>query len=141
MKYYKLIPILAIFILAGCAKENSIMGPQSSQTQSKSQWIIINQSSSLSVENTYSVSKSIDGKDGGSINLAKIFKDDGKWGSLSANLTIPKNAFKGILVISYTVNTETASIDFSPNNISFKKNLSLDLIFTGLDISNYNTSL
>jgi len=143
MKYYLFILILAIFILAGCTKENSIVGPQSSQssqTLPKGQWIVIGLDSSLSIENTYTVSKSIDGKKGGSIELAQTFQDDGNQASFSAILTIPPKAFKGTEVISYTVNTETASIEFSPNTKNFKKNLSLDLTFIGLDISKYRAS-
>lgn len=140
MKYYLLIPILAIFILAGCAKENSILEPQTSQIQTNRQWLKINQSSTLSVENTYTVTKSIDGNKGGSIALVQSFINDGKQASFSANLTIPKHAFKGTLNISYTVNTETASIEFSPTTPGFNRDLSLDLIFTGIDISKNKTS-
>ena len=140
MKYYLLIPILAIFILAGCAKENSIMGPQSSTNQSTSQWIKIIHTPSLSVENTYTASKSIDGNKGGTVELAQIFKDDGNWALVTAKLTIPKGAFSGTKIISYTVNTEAASIDFSPANTSFSKNLNLDITFTGVNISGYNAS-
>ena len=141
MKYLLLFPILAIFILAGCAKENSIMGPQSSTNQSTSQWININHSPSLSVENTtYTVSKSIDGSKGGTVELAKVFKNDGNWALVTAKLTIPKGAFSGTQVISYTVNTESAGIDFSPANTSFSKNLNLDITFTGVNISGYKAS-
>ena len=140
MKYYMLVPILAVLIFAGCAKENSIMGPQTSTNQSTSQWIKIIHAPSLSVENTYTVSKSIDGSKGGTVELMKVFKDDGKWALVTAKLTIPRGAFSGTQVISYTVNTETASIDFSPNSINFYKNLSLDLVFTGVNISGYKTS-
>jgi hypothetical protein len=140
MKYYLLVPILAVFILAGCAKENSIMGPQSSQKQSKNEWIKISHSPSLSVENTYTASKSIDGSKGGSIELSKVFKNDGNWALVTAKLTIPKGAFLGTETITYTVNTETAGIDFSPSTKAFNKNLSLDLIFTGVNISGYKAS-
>ena len=141
MKYFLLFPILAIFILAGCAKENSIMGPQSSTNQSTSQWIKIIHSPSLSVENTYTASKSIDGSKGGTVELTKVFKDDGNWALVTAKLTIPKGAYSGTQVISYTVNTETAGIDFSPSATpSFNKNLSLDLTFTGVNISGYKAS-
>jgi hypothetical protein len=140
MKYLLLFPILAIFILAGCAKENSIMGPQSSTNQSTSQWIKIIHSPSLSVENTYTASKSIDGSKGGTVELTKVFKDDGNWALVTAKLTVPKGAFSGTKNISYTVNTETASIDFSPADTSFSKNLNLDITFTGVNISGYKAS-
>jgi PBP1b-binding outer membrane lipoprotein LpoB len=140
MKYYILIPILAIFILAGCSKQNSVTAPISSQTQSNRQWIKINHTPSLSVENTYSASKSIDGNKGGTVELSQTFRNNGNWALVTAKLTIPKGAFSGTQVISYTVNTETAGIDFSPNSTSFDKNLSLDLVFTGVDISGYDAS-
>jgi hypothetical protein len=137
MKYFLLVPVLAIFILAGCAKENSIMGPQTQQKQSKNEWIKLGHSSSLSTENTYTASASIDGSKGGTVSLTQAFKSDGQWALVTAKLTVPKGAFSGTRVISYTVNTESAGIDFSPSNTSFKKNLSLDLVFTGIDISGY----
>ena len=140
MKHWLLIPILAIFFFAGCAKENSIMGPQLSKIQPKSQWIKISQSPTLSVENIYSVSKPIDGSKGGLVELSQVFKNDGNWALVTAKLTIPKGAFSGTQVISYNVNTESACIDFSPNNINFDKNLSLDLVFTSVNISGYNAS-
>jgi hypothetical protein len=140
MKYCVLIPFLAIFILAGCSKENSVVAPSSSQTQSQRQWINIGQHSSLSVENTYTASQSIDGKKGGTVELSQTFNNNGNWALVTAKLTIPKDAFSGTQVISFTVNTETAGIDFSPNAVNFDKNLSLDLVFTGVDISGYDVS-
>jgi hypothetical protein len=140
MKYFVLIPILALFILAGCSKENSVVAPQSSQAQSQRQWIKINHSSSLSVENTYTAAQSIDGKKGGTVELSQTFRNNGSWALVTAKLTIPKGAFSGTQVISFTVNTETAGIDFSPNAISFNKDLNLDLVFTGVDISGYDAS-
>jgi hypothetical protein len=139
MKYYILLPILAIFIFAGCSKQNSVTGPQSTQSMSKRQWIKLSAPSSLLVENTYSASKSIDGNKGGTVELSQSFQNNGNWALVTAKLTIPKGAFSGTQVISYTVNTETAGIDFSPA-LNFDKSLSLDLVFTGVDLSGYNNT-
>lgn len=140
MKYYLVVPILAAFILAGCAKENTIVGPPSQQTQAKREWIKINTAGSIAVENTFTASKSIDGSKGGTIVLSQIFKNNGSWALVTAKLSIPKNAFSGTQLISYTVNTENASIDFSPSPQSFQKNLSLDLTFTGVNLAGYDAS-
>jgi len=133
-------PILAAFILAGCAKENSIVGPPSQQTQVKREWIKINTTASLAVENSYTASKSIDGSKGGTVELTQVYKSNGNWALVTAKLSIPKGAFSGTKVISYTVNTESAGIDFSPSPLSFQKNLSLDLTFTGVDLAGYDAS-
>ena len=140
MKYYLVVPILAAFILAGCAKENTIVGPPSQQTQAKREWIKINTTGSIAVENTFTASKSIDGSKGGTIVLSQIFKNNGSWALVTAKLSIPKNAFSGTQLISYTVNTENASIDFMPSPQSFQKNLSLDLTFTGVNLAGYDAS-
>jgi hypothetical protein len=133
MKYYFLVPILAAFILAGCAKENTIMGPPTQQTQSKSEWIKVSTTTaSLAVENSYTASKNIDGSKGGTISLSQK--------NVTAQLSIPKGAFSGTQVISYTVNTATASIDLSPSPQSFQKDLSLDLTLKGVDLSGYKSS-
>ena len=138
MKYYVLVPIIAVFIFAGCAKDNSIMGPQSVTKQQTSQWVKLTNSSSLSVENTFTASETIDGSKGGIINLTQVFKGDGDWAKVTAKLTIPKGAFSGTEVISFTVNTDYASIEFSPNTTNFDHDLSLDLIFTGVNLSGYD---
>src|ERR1035441_9823369 len=75
MKYYLVVPILAAFILAGCARENSIVGPPSQQTQAKREWIKINTTASLAVENSYTASKSIDGSKGGTIELTQAKRE------------------------------------------------------------------
>ena len=140
MKYYLVVPILAAFILAGCARENSIVGPPSQQTQAKREWIKINTTGSLAVENYYTASKSIVGSKGGTVELTQIFKNNGSWALVTAKLSIPKGAFSGTQVISYKVNTETAGIDLSPSPQSFQKNLSLDLTFTGVKLAGYDAS-
>ena len=137
MKYFLIIPIFAAMILSGCTKENSVVGPQQPQT-TKNEWISINHSTSLSKENTYTASKSIDGSRGGTISLAQSFKSNGTWSIVTATLTIPKGAFTGTQVISYTVNTDCAGINFFPSPSTFAKNLNLDLVFTGIDISGYD---
>jgi hypothetical protein len=140
MKYYIIVPILAVFILAGCAKDNSIMGPQSITKQTQYEWVKLTNSSYLSVENTFSASESIDGSEGGIINLTQVYKGDGNWSKVIAKLTIPKGAFSGTQVISFTVNTENASIELYPNTTNFDLDLSLDLTFTGVNISGYDDS-
>lgn len=143
MKYFLIVPILAAMILSGCTKENTVVGPQQvtqQPQQLKSEWIQINHSPSLSVENTYTASKTIVGNVGGTIELSQIFKSNGHMCLVTAKLTIPKNAFSGSKLISYTVDTDHAGISFSPSPIVFSKTLSLDLIFTGIDISDYNPS-
>lgn len=140
MKYFLVITILAAMILSSCSKESSVVGPQQQQTV-KNEWIKINHSSSLSTENTCSASKSIDGSKGGTISLTQPFKNnDGKWSLVTATLTIPKGSFSGTKLISYIIDTDCAGIDFSPSISAFNKNLSLDLVFTGIDISGYNQS-
>ena len=141
MKYLLVVPILAAFILAGCARENSIVGPPSQQqTQAKREWIKINTTASTAVENSYTASKSIDGSKGGTVELTQVFQNNGNWALVTAKLSIPKGAFSGTQVISYTVNTVSASIDFSPSPQSFQKNLSLDLTFTGVNLAGYDAS-
>jgi len=137
MKYFLVITILAALILSSCAKESSVVGPQQQQ-QVKNEFIKINHASSLSTENTYTASKSIDGSKGGSISLSQSYKSNGSWALVSVTLNIPAGAFVGTQTISYTVNTDCAGIQFFPSPSTFSKTLSLDMIFTGIDISGYD---
>jgi hypothetical protein len=84
--------VLAGIVLAGCTKENSVVGPQQQQ-QAKNQWIQINHSSSLSVENTYTASRWINGSWGGTIEMDKDFRSNGQHASVTVILKIPETPF------------------------------------------------
>jgi hypothetical protein len=138
MKFLLVITIFAAMIFAGCSKQNTVVGPQQQQTV-KNEWIKFGHSSSLSTENSYTASKSIDGSKGGSISLVQSYKNsDGNWALVTATLNIPAGAFTGTQLISYTVNTDCAGVQFFPSPSTFSKTLSFDIIFTGVDISGYD---
>ena len=81
----------------------------------------------------FSIIKKIDGNEGGKIILNQENRDI----HVYAMLNIPRNAFKGSVIISIFVDPSTASIKFSPQ-MNFKYPLALNAHIIGLDLEAMN---
>ncbi|GBD88811.1 hypothetical protein BMS3Abin03_02753 [bacterium BMS3Abin03] len=93
-------------------------------------------SSSLSTETLFSVSKTIQGKHGGTIIIDESYEsEDGQTVTIYGKLKIPKHSFQGTKTITMTIDDEFAAVHFEPT-MDFNKSLKLDLEFTGLDLEN-----
>lgn len=131
------ISILAALILAGCSKQSTITEPQKEVQRA---WLKLNIHPDQKVENDFTASKLIDGSVGGQLNLSEDFYVNGKNVTIDVELDIPAGAFSGTKQISYTVNNDDATIDFSPK-MAFDKDLTLNYKLTGVDLSSYNPDL
>lgn len=122
-------------IIAGCSDSSN--NPVSIKPSQKN-LIPLPEKSSLSVETQFSISKTINGEEGGSINLVRFyFSFRGKLVFVFAHLEIPKNAFSGFKTITLTTDDQFAAINFDPH-IVFNTPLNLTLSYTGLDLSQMN---
>jgi len=91
--------------------------------------------SGLSVENTFSITETIDGDKGGTIELhEEYFKENGDKVKIKAKLKIKKHSFEGEVDITLTVDDIYAAISFTPEMV-FEKPLELDLKFEGIDLA------
>jgi hypothetical protein len=74
----------------------------------------------------YTASKEIDGKKGGKITL-KVSMDKSTGQKSEVKLNIPKGAFEGTELISFTISPGSPDIVFSPHGLVFEKPVKLDL--------------
>ena len=91
--------------------------------------------SGLSVENTFSLTETIDGDKGGTMELnEEYYKENGDKVKIKAKLKIKKHSFEGTVDITLTVDDIYAAISFTPEMV-FEKPLELDLKFEGIDLA------
>ena len=126
--------LLAIFLL-GCA--DAPISPVKNENHSY-QMIKLPTKSDLAVENSFSITETINGETGGIIRLDKSYiAADGHTVNIDVMLKIKPQSFPGIVDITLTADDEFAAVFFSPKMV-FTKPLELNLMFEGLDLTSLN---
>jgi len=105
--------ILSALLLIVCA--NTSITPIESDNHSY-QLIQLSQKAGQSVENTFSVTKTINGDEGGSIKLKESYvAEDGHIVKLVMKFKVKKLSFSGDVDITMTVDNVYAAVMFTPN--------------------------
>jgi len=138
----KLFVVLSFLVMIGCAEDTNIVSPADSMNEgvfvNKLNWIKLPAPDDASIENTYSITKLIKGKDGGKLEIRESYAG-GIHGTVSieARLIFPRGAFDGEKQITMTIDPEAGRAIFSPAGI-FNKAAQYDLRLMGLDLTNIN---
>jgi hypothetical protein len=136
MKY--LISSLLVFLLSFTACDLVTESNPPVENVLNKQLIKLPPRSGLWVENTFSVTETIDGDKGGEIRLHEQYVDiNGETVKIDAKLKIKKHAFQGVVDITLTADDEYAAISFTPAMV-FDKPAELDLKFEGIDLGELN---
>ena len=133
MKNVLLFLLVAGLVFIGCSDGNlnnpatpNVSPSQQSQNLSKQK---------LTLSNLFSVSKLINGDIGGTLEINKTLFDGTGLIIISATVDFSQRSFGGIQNITATVNTDDASISFTPA-LKFDKQVSLDFSIVGLNLLN-----
>jgi hypothetical protein len=138
LKKLLFIAILAIFIIPGCSKENSIVGLQDSQLTNNSSFKSAATASDGDTTSSLTASVFIKAGLGGTLEMYKQFFIKKTQASITVHLVIPAGALPCDGTVSCIANSTDGSIIFYLNggHAVFNKNLSLDYILTGLYLVN-----
>ena len=131
MKSLISLAVLATLLLIGCADK-----PISTiETDNQSyQLIKLPPKAGLSIENTFSVTKTINGDEGGTIKLKKSYvAGDGHTVKIDVKFKVKKHSFEGNKEITMTVDDIYAAVTFTPHMI-FTKPTTLQVKFEGIDL-------
>jgi len=141
MKKLLLTIAVAALFLFGCQDENSLVQPvqnQATQNTAQKTWLKLADKSGSAVETDYyQGNKNIDGKKGGILAIQFTFRNSV---TVSGNLVVPKNAFKGKMVVSANVNSSEATATFYPTPYTFNTPLSYTVEYHNLDLSGIDPS-
>ena len=92
----------------------------------------------LSIETSFSKTKTIDGDIGGEIRIKEDYEaENGETIKIDVRLKVDMHAFEGIVEITLTVDDEFAAASFSPAMV-FDIPVELDMKFEGLDLEELN---
>jgi hypothetical protein len=131
MKSLTILAFLAALLIVSCT-DTSIV-PIKSDNQSV-HLIKLPPKAGLSVENTYSVTKTINGVDGGTLKIKESYvAEDGHTVKIDVKLKIKKNSFIGEEDVTMTVDDLFAAVRFTPHMV-FSKPAKLDVKFEGINL-------
>jgi len=132
MKSLTFLAFLAALLIVGCT--DTSIAPIKSDNQPV-HLIKLPPKAGLSVENYYSVSKTINGEDGGTLKITESYVAlDGHIVNIDVKCKIKKNSFSGEENITMTVGDDIAGVEFFPHMI-FSKAAELDVTFEGIDLN------
>ena len=146
MKSYSLLLIAITVLLIGCESSSNLLVDsqvsKSTSAISKSfdyELIPLPQKSPVWQDSVFTVSKEINGIEGGNILLEKYYVSaTGDSVIIEADLRIPEGAFQDTRIITMTVDDEYAVINFYPEMV-FIDTLKLFQSFRGLNLENFST--
>ncbi|NWF90177.1 MAG: hypothetical protein HXY50_12045 [Ignavibacteriaceae bacterium] len=135
MKKLLSIAVLFTMFFTGCSNDVNISGPVEEQIN-KEEFISRTNLEGLSVNTTFTASKTIVGSSGGFIKIGNLATArSGQIGGDAAAITFPAGAFSGSKTITMTIDNVALTGTFSPS-MTFTKPVCFNVLFTGVNLSN-----
>ena len=120
---------LSIFLFWACSETTNVTAPEQSNTEHLLKFKSDSQSSLFKS----TISQSINGETGGTIEI-NLASADGEF-AVAGEIVFPENCFAGTEEISISVAGDLAALDFGPSLV-FQNSVSLNLSLTGVDVNN-----
>ncbi|MFZ1281357.1 MAG: hypothetical protein WAR59_11000 [Ignavibacteriaceae bacterium] len=140
MKIMYLVPIVIVLFFIGCSNESNINSPIEDNLDG---WEVVTRSTNeegLQVNTIFSVSKVINGDQGGFLFTGNIFETkSGKTGCVFGSLTFLAGSFSGTKTISMSLDNKKLLGTFGPS-MSFNKPASFSVLYAGVNLSNNEQS-
>ncbi|MFO7447562.1 MAG: hypothetical protein R6W90_14420 [Ignavibacteriaceae bacterium] len=131
-----MLPFLIVFaglIINGCSDPVSVNSDPVQANQGAKEVIKIPVDRSLSSEAVFSATEIIDGDKGGKIKMKKFYFSFGKEiVTVSADVKFPAGSFSGKEQITMEVNTDEASVTFTPHMV-FQKDVIFNFSYAGIN--------
>jgi hypothetical protein len=135
MKKFLILSLFSSLLFLGCSQETDVNSPIQ-QVNHSYQMIKLPPKSGLSIENTFSVTETIEGDKGGTIKIKENYvATNGKTVKIDAKLKVKKNSFTGIVDITMTIDDVFAAVSFTPAMV-FSIPAELKLKFEGIELEN-----
>ena len=139
MKRLTLISLLAIFIFSSCQNENSILAPESSETEysinNEPNWFSLPSSDTFSLQKSFTREEWVTVSNGGSLEVDEEY-EGGPFGEVDVfvNITFQPGALDQDTYITMIANDNTFVFDFSPS-MQFNSPAILNVKLVGVDLS------
>jgi hypothetical protein len=135
MKKILTLSLFSALLFFGCNQETDVYSPIK-QVNHSYQMIKLPPKAGLSVENTFSVTETIDGDEGGTIKIKESYlARNGKTVKIDGKLKVKKLSFTGVVDITMTIDDVFAAVSFTPAMV-FSEPAELKLKFEGIELEN-----
>jgi len=134
MKQFVTTALIIVALLFGCTPESNVTSPENSIKQTAKLIKLPAVKSGLKIESELNRYKDINGTNGGTFEESFEFQSVSGTVLINSKLVFPAGAYSGVINISQTFNTETASLEFGPAMI-FNTPVQYTLTVSGLDLT------
>ncbi|NNL22097.1 MAG: hypothetical protein HKO83_12330 [Ignavibacteriaceae bacterium] len=130
-----IVSLFSFLIFYGCNQDTDVNSSNQDDNRSY-QLIKLPPRAGLSVETTFSETKTIDGDKGGTIKIKESYvATNGQTVKIDGKLKVKKHSFNGIVDITMTIDDEFAAVSFTPPMV-FSIPAELKLKFEGIELEN-----
>ena len=137
MKKLITLSLLSFLLFFGCDESSDLTSPADNIKSEKANWISLPSPEGIHIENSFTVSKRINGSQGGFLLMYESYSG-GPFGTVTidAELIIEQGAYPGNKVISMTNDDFECATTFAPSFIKFNRIVTYTITYTGIDLSN-----
>ncbi len=137
MKKLLTLSLFSFLLFFGCDENADLTSPVDNLKSEKANWISLPQMEGMHIENSFTVSKRINGAQGGFLSMYESYSG-GPFGTviIDAELKFEQGAYPGNKLISMTNDDFECSASFEPSFSKFNRIVTYSITYTGIDLSN-----
>ncbi|MBT8378908.1 MAG: hypothetical protein KJN64_06745 [Ignavibacteria bacterium] len=137
MKSFYLICFATLLFFAGCDNGSELLTNVQDAQLEKPNWISLPDIGGMHIENSFTVTKRINGTQGGSLTMNESYAG-GPFGNVTidAELIFERGAFPGNKYISMTNDDLECTVTLEPSFDKFNDLVTYSVTYTGIDLTN-----
>ncbi|MHA2101283.1 MAG: hypothetical protein ACW99A_21690 [Candidatus Kariarchaeaceae archaeon] len=131
-----LITLSLVLLFFGCDQSSDITSPVNDVKTDNANWISLPQPKGMHIENSFTVTKRINGSKGGFLTMSESYSG-GPFGNVTidAELVFDPGAFPGNKYISMTNDDLGCVATFEPSFDNFRERVTYTVTYTGIDLT------
>ena len=137
MRFIYTLSLASLLFFFGCDQGSDLTSPVDDIKTENANWISLPSIEGMSVENSFTVTKKINGAQGGFLAMSESYSG-GPFGTVTidAELTFEQGAYPGNERITMTNDDFGCVVTFGPSMSKFNDIVSYSITYTGIDLSN-----
>jgi hypothetical protein len=136
MKFIYTLTLASLLFLFGCDQGSDLTSPVDDIKSENANWISLPSAEGIQIENSFTVSKRINGAQGGFLTMSESYSG-GPFGTVTidAELVFDQGAYPGNKYISLTNDDTGCVTTFAPSLEKFNDRVTYTVTYTGIDLS------
>jgi hypothetical protein len=136
MRLIYTLTLASLLLFFGCDQSSDITSPVNDVKTDNANWISLPSAKGMNVETSFTVSKRINGAQGGFLTMSESYSG-GPFGTVTidAQLVFNQGAFPGNKIITMTNDDDGCVTTFSPARDKFNDIVTFSVTYTGIDLT------